>query len=527
MAVGSIEWDGLSPTERLIVAAAAEQNSLAFTAAWFNITQGESFLANWHHHYYAWAAEQMLSGAAKCVVINVAPGATKTEFFSIHLPVYAMVKYPKVRVLNGSYSKDLVDENSGRSRELVRSAEFQEMYGFQIGRDKIDNWTVEKNGKRAHQLFSRSNGGQITGARGGYMGAGFSGYVSADDWDKPDDMFSDPKRNRSHTRLVNTLRSRRAQHDTPFLFIQQRLHIDDSSAFILSGGMGLTVDLHIEIPALIDQDYIDRLPDGIRERCIRDVCGHAPVDGMWSYWPAKESTADLIALREAHPYTFLSQYMQAPDTLDGGVFTEEGFLYYADPKEYEESGEPFPADLPTPAKWEFRFITADTAQKTNTWNDWTVFAEWGVFEGRVYRLNYQRARMEAPQLRRDFETFVKASWAKNSGLAGNLRAVLVEDKVSGTGLIQEVQGKLPLRITPVPRERDKLTRALDVQGHQAAGKVVLPYGDAQNFEFVSEVASFTADDSHRFDDQTDVMIDAVDYAIIKPATTADNSKVTW
>ncbi len=519
MAVLPIEWDGLSAVERLAIAAAGEQNPLAFTAAWFNITQGESFQANWHHHYYAWAAEKLLSGAAKCVVINVAPGATKTEFFSIHLPVYAMVKFPKVRVLNGSYSKDLVDENSGRSRELVRSSEFQEIYGFQIGNDRVDNWTVQKNGKRAHQLFSRSNGGQITGARGGYMGPGFSGYVSADDWDKPDDMFSDPKRNRSHTRLVNTLRSRRAQYDTPFLFIQQRLHTDDSSAFILSGGMGLLVDLHIEIPALIDQDYIDKLPDGIRERCIRDVCGHDPVDGSWSYWPAKESIAGLLALREAHPYTFLSQYMQAPNKLDSGIFAEGGFLYFGD----EDGG----ADLPLPRKWEYRFITADTAQKTNTWNDWTVFAEWGVFEGRIYRLNYQRARMEAPQLRRDFTSFVSACWEKNSGLAGNLRAVLVEDKVSGTGLIQEVQGKLPLRITPVPRERDKLTRALDAQGHQAAGKVVLPYGDPQNFEFVSEVASFTADDSHRFDDQTDVMIDAIDYAIIKPATTADKTKVTW
>lgn len=517
MPLPPIEWDGLSPVERLALSAAAEQNPLSFTSAWFNITQGESFRANWHHHYYAWAANKLLSGEVKCVVINVAPGATKTEFWSIHLPVYAMVKFPKVRILNGSYSKDLVDENSGRSRELVRSAEFQEMYGFSVAKDKVDNWTIEKNGKRAHQLFSRSNGGQITGARGGYMGDGFSGYVSADDWDKPDDMFSEPKRNRSHTRLVNTLRSRRAQHDTPFTFIQQRLHMDDSSAFILSGGMGLTVDLHIEIPALIDKEYIDKLPDGIRERCIRDVCGHDSVNGQWSYWPAKESLSDLMALRDAHPYTFLSQYMQAPDALEGGIFSEGDFQYYADPTEYPDGD--FPADIRLPAQFEYRFITADTAQKTNTWNDWTVFAEWGYAAGKIYRLNYQRARMEAPQLRRDMETFIKAAWSKNSNEDGNLRAVLVEDKVSGTGLIQEVKGKVPLAITAVQRDRDKLTRALDVQGHHAAGKVVLPYGDKANFEFVSEVASFTPDDSHRFDDQTDVMIEALEYAIVKPATT--------
>jgi predicted phage terminase large subunit-like protein len=511
----AIEWENLTPAHRLALAAAGEGSPLAFVSCWFNITQGESFRANWHHHYYSWAVQQMTEGKARCIVINVPPGSTKTEFFSIHTPAYCAVKFPRVRILNGSYSKDLVVENSERTRALIKSDEFQEMYPCDIGKDKADNWTILRDGKSVFQMFSRSNGGQITGARGGYMIDGFSGYVAADDWDKPDDMFSDAKRNKSHTRLVNTLRSRRAMkaddNATPMLFIQQRLHVDDSSAFILSGGMGIKVDLHINIPALIDRDYIDTLPDVIRERCIRDVCGSEQTDGKWSYWPETEGIRNLLDLRDAHPYTFLSQYMQAPDTLEGGIFTEGGFQYYGD-----DEG----ADLPVPPKWEYRFITADTAQKTNTWNDWTVFAEWGVFEGRIYRLNYQRARMEAPQLRRDLETFIKASWSKNGGSEGSLRAVLVEDKVSGTGVIQEVKGKVPLTVTPVQREKDKLTRALDAQGHQMAGKVVLPYGDPQNFEFVSEVASFTPDDTHRFDDQTDVMIEAIDYAIIGPKLTS-------
>ncbi|WP_240462754.1 hypothetical protein, partial [Pseudomonas aeruginosa] len=91
---------------------------------------------------------------------------------------------------------------------------------------------------------------------------------------------------------VNTLRSRKAHSGTPFVAIQQRGHIDDSTAFLLSGGMGLKIDLHIKIPALVNQDYIDSLPDGIRERCIKSVCGSEQVDGYWSYWPAKESVHD-------------------------------------------------------------------------------------------------------------------------------------------------------------------------------------------------------------------------------------------
>jgi predicted phage terminase large subunit-like protein len=421
-----------------------------------------------------------------------------------------MIKHPRVRILNTSYSKDLVSENSERARALVKSAEFAEFYDYEIGKDKVDDWTLERGGKRMHQIFSRASGGQITGVRGGYMSEGFSGYIMADDWDKIDDLFSDAKRNKSHQRLINTLRSRRAHSGTPFLFIQQRGHIDDSTAFLLSGGMGLSIDHHIKIPALVDQEYIDSLPDGIRERCEKDVKAGPCIDGRWSYWPAKEDINDLIALRDAHPYTFVSQYMQNPDTLDGGIFSADDFIYFGD----VDAG----ADIETPEKYEYRFITVDTAQKTNEWNDWSVFAEWGVTSTHVHRLAYKRAKMKADVLRREFETFVKASHAKNSANMGNLRKVLVEDKSSGTGLIQEVDGRLPIRVTAVQRDRDKLSRAMDVQPHHIAKRVALPYGDKANFEFVSEVAAFTHDDSHKHDDQTDVMIDALNevYVVQQP-----------
>lgn len=507
MAIKPIEWESLTPSEQLALAAAGERSPLSFSALWFNITQGDTFRTNWHHHYFNWAAEQMFSGEAQNIIINIPPGGTKTEFFSVHAPVYAMIKFPRVRILNTSYSKDLVNENSERSRALIKSSEFQQFYPFDIGKDKVDDWTLEKDGKRVHQLFSRPSGGQITGVRGGYMGPGYTGHVQADDWDKIDDLFSEAKRKKSHVRLVNTLRSRKAHSGTPFLFIQQRGHVDDSTAFLLSGGMGLKIDLHIKIPALINQEYIDSLPDGIRERCIRDVCGSKQVDGYWSYWPEKESIDDLIELRSAHTYTFNSQYMQMPDALDGGIFKEDSFLYYGD----IDDG----ADLPGPETYEYRLITVDTAQKKNEWNDWTVFAEWGVYEKRIYRLAYQRARMNATELRRNFETFVKASHAKNK-TQGVLRSVQVEDKSSGTGLIQEVEGRLPIPVTPVQREKDKLTRAMDVQAFHADKRVVLPYGDHQNYELVSEVASFTHDDTHKHDDQTDVMIDALYDTFVVP-----------
>ena len=510
MSIKPIEWEALSYPEKAALRLAGEHSPLAFASLWFNVSQGDSFKTNWHHHYFNYAAERVLSGHAKAVCVNTPPGSTKTEFWSVHLPVYSMAKFDRVRILNASYSRDLVSENSERSRALVKSAEFSELYPFQIGKDKVDDWTLDIDGKRKHQLFSRSSGGQITGVRGGYMGRGYTGHVQADDWDKPDDMFSETKRKKSHTRLVNTLRSRRATSDTPFILIQQRLHSDDSTGFLLSGGMGIEIDLHIKIPSLINQEYIDSLPQGIKERCIRDVCNSEQIDGYWSYWPTKTTIHDLLALKKASPYTFASQEMQEPSDLSGGIFSGDDFCFYG------EGG-----DLPEPEKLDYRFITVDTAQKTNEWNDWTVFAEWGYFQGKIYRLNFVRDRMDAKTLRTDFEAFVKVCWAKNGGKSGNLRSVMVEDKSSGTGLIQEMAGRLPIPVTALPRERDKLTRAMDVQAFHSAKVVCLPADDKFNYEFISEVSAFTHNDAHKFDDQVDAMIDAIDYVFIKGANAYD------
>lgn len=511
MAIRPIEWDALSPAERLALVAAGEQGPLAFTALWYNLLNGDTFKCNWHHHYFDWAARKMFDGEVKSLIVNLPPGGTKTEFWSIHIPAYAMTKYSRTRILNACYSKSLTEENSTRTRAIIESAEYQTFYPGQLGKAKMDDWTLQRKGRRAHQLYSRSSGGQITGVRGGFLSPGYSGHICADDWDKVDDLFSETKRKRYHTRIVSTLRSRRANNRTPFVFVQQRCHADDSTAFLLANGAGISIDLHIKIPAIITPEYIAQLPPELIDRCVRDVCSSPMVDGGWSYWPDKEDIHDLIALREANPYTFYGQYMQSPETLDGGIFASDWFLFYGN----TDDG----ADLPTPEGYEYRFITVDTAQKTNEWNDWTVFAEWGLADGRLYRLAYLRKRMEATELRLTFETFVNAAVSRTTAAHGALRAVYVEDKSSGTGLIQECRATCQAPIIPVPRQKDKLTRAMDVQAHAKAGKVVLPYGDKDNVGFIAEVASFTPTDSHAHDDQTDVMIDALDLTFVQPIFT--------
>jgi len=86
----------------------------------------------------------------------------------------------------------------------------------------------------------------------------------------------------------------------------------------------------------------------------------------------------------------------------------------------------------------------------------------------------------------------------------------IEDKASGTGLIQQLkheQGFIP--VIPIQRTKDKLTRVMEVQPRIQSGQVFIPEYAPWVVDFISECEAFTANDRHKHDDQIDPLIDAV------------------
>ena len=61
----------------------------------------------------------------------------------------------------------------------------------------------------------------------------------------------------------------------------------------------------------------------------------------------------------------------------------------------------------------------------------------------------------------------------------------------------------------IQRTKDKYTRALDVIGYIEAGSVSLPKDAPWLNDMLTECESFSADDTHQYDDQIDPMIDAI------------------
>lgn len=499
-----LDWEELTASQRQAIKLVSERSFLRFQQIWFQLTQGQRFITNWHHEYMAHVGHQLVNRERGNTIINIPPGGTKTETWSIAFPAWshiqAVAPSPRQRYLNLSFSDSLTKRNSRRLRDMIKSREWQELWPSQFGIDQAEEWSlIDDNDKTVMEVVSRSTGGQVTGGRGGYPGIEFSGAVWLDDPDKPEDMFSEAKRNKAHRLAVDTVRSRRGDkskdHPTPICLIAQRTHLADTSGFLLSGGMGLKFDV-VRIPALIDEAYIESLPEPFRSKCYDAVRHTEQIDGYWSYWPENEDIGQLMDLRERNLYTFASQYMQDPIALGGQIFDPDWWQYYDERPHFE-----------------YRFITADTAQKKGEHNDYSVFCHWGVANGNLYLLNMYRKKMTAPELRAAFKSFVMACWADND-LVSTLRYIDVEDKSSGTGLIQDLSGELPVGITPIQRNKDKFARSFDAAPQVQAGRVFLPSDNKISVDVVSECAAFTADDTHQHDDIVDNVMDAIARALL-------------
>lgn len=507
--------------KQLTAKAQCERSHLWFTRYHFRARTGIPFKVNWHHQVLADIVDDVITGKLRNVVINIPPGGTKTELVVIHFIARGLAINPRARFLHLSGSNDLATLNSATAREIVTSDEYQKLWPLKIADDAKakKRWNVEIDGRPAGGVYATSLGGQVTGFRAGHMAPGFQGAIIIDDPIKPDDAFSVTKINAANTKLITTVQSRRATPATPIILIMQRVAENDPSGYILRGNFDKDWH-HVTIPAVVDEKYLESLAP--KYRALVQIPAEK-VDDRFSYWPEKEPLDSLLKMERGEgvdqtgsrisKHVFNSQYQQSPRALGGNIIKGSDFNRYS--------------VLP---RIKHRSVYVDTAQKAKRRNDFSVFEEWGLsYDGRIYLLDMIRGRWEAPELLRRAVAFWAKAKARNAEMTGTLvtgygqlRRMLVEDKVSGTGLIQTV--KLPpynIPVKDIQRNTDKYERVNDVLPYIEAGLVSVPLEAPFTLDFVTECEAFTADDSHDYDDQVDPMVDAINDML------ATNKLKTW
>lgn len=451
-----------------------EGKLLDFARWYFPEREGMEFIEGPHHRAIGDTLDRVLNGEITRLIITLPPGYTKTEAAVVNFIAKGFHRNPKSRFIHATFSDDLARENSDKVLGLVALDGYQAVQEVAVRVDSKakDRWKTTAGGG----MLAKAAGGPITGFRAGYMDrTTFTGALVIDDPLKPDDAFSPTKRKTVNQRATNTFRSRLAHDDVPIIVIMQRLHSDDFVGHLLTGGTGEKWH-HLNLPVVIDnsEPYPVEWTHGIP---IRHNLPNGPL------WREKHDAAEIEVLK-ADAYTFASQYMQRPVSIEGALFNMEGFKWWT--------------DLPA---MEYYSIYADTAQKTGERNDFSVIQLWGKAEGGIYLVDQVRGKWEAPQL----EATALAFWEKHKGKY--IRGFNVEDKASGTGLIQSLR-RSSIPIIGIPRDRDKYTRGLDAAPWVATGMVHLPANEEWTVALRAELQMFDGLGTG-WDDQVDPLMDAI------------------
>jgi len=410
------------------------------------------------------------------VNINIPPRAGKTTMAKYFL-AYCWARYPKANFIYTSFSQDLLGDISRSFADILEHPIFKAMYDLTAQIEDIEESPVDSfwakylenvEGKKIAKYSSRkvvsplggvilfsSIGSSITGFGAGVRGAeGFTGALIIDDGNKPADINSKKMRDKVVNYFEETLLSRQNNSNTPIFNIQQRLHIED-----LAG-------------ALVKKYKFKTLA---RPLMVDDVC----------QLPSQYSQERLEEI-QVNDYMYQAQYQQSPFKKQGNIFKDEWWRYYR--------------ALPV---MQWRGIYGDTAQKIKESNDYSVFQLWGrSLDGQAYLIDQWRGKVESPELL----VAGRAFWNKhNADKASPLRHMKIEDKVSGTGLIQTLSRE-GIPILGIPRNTDKVMRANDVAPLIQSGNVYLPQDAPWLSDYVGEFAPFPNGD---FDDQVDPTMDAL------------------
>lgn len=465
------------------------KSHLAFTEKFFLEKEGQHFSVADFHRVICETLDKVYKGEITRLIINIPPGYGKTELAVINFIAHGFAINPRARFIHASYGEPLALDNSTKVKDILALEGYQAHWPVTLRADSKAKglWRTTDGG----HLRAAAAGQAITGFRAGILAEpGFTGALIIDDPLKPDDASSDPTRKFINGRWENTFKSRLAHEDVPVIVIMQRLHVNDFAAHLMEES-GETFHL-LKLPILIDRESE---PPASNVVMVPHNLPNGPL------WEQKHNLKQIEILKLNGP-VYSGQYAQDPIVAGGNLFKTEWF------QDYEV--------LP---KLVWRGIYVDTAQKTKERNDYSVLEHWGATaDGRAYLLDLVRGRFEAPEL----ESTALAFWAKCKAMDaekfGHLRKMVVEDKVSGTGLIQSVKRKA-IPVIALQRDRDKYMRALDAVPSVASGLVYIPKKAKWRNDFIAEVAAFP-DGAH--DDQVDPMVDAIVDICGKNFYTLDN-----
>ena len=453
----------LSPSDYY---ALLRQDFSAFTErAFCQLNPTTPYLHNWHLDLLAAKLEACRHGTISRLIICVPPRSLKSHCASVALPAWWLGHEPTAQLLCVSYAQELADKHARDCRSVMTSPWYGTLFPrTRLSRQKqaIEEFMTTRQGVR----LATSVGGVLTG-RG-------ADVLIIDDPLKPDEALSDLQRRKVNEWYSHTLYSRlNRKADGCIILIMQRLHEDDLVGHVLQQEPWELVAL----PAIAESDeaHVYETPYGrVQHRRRTGEALH----------PERESLETLTRIKHTlGSYHFAGQYQQTPAPLEGGLVKRDWFRFYR------------AAELPL--RFEQVVQSWDTANKASELANYSVCTTWGLWNRQRYLLDVWRQQVNYPALKRAVLALAR-QWRAT--------VILIEDRASGTQLLQELQAEGLWAVTAIQPVGDKVMRLHAQTAVIEQGRVWLPHDALWLEPLLHELTTFP---KSAYDDQVDSVAQAL------------------
>lgn len=409
----------------------------------------------WIPYYYLVFISHVIAGAIARgggrILISVPPRHGKSFFLSQWLPAWFLAMWPEKSVMLATYEANFAAKWGRLSRAALM---------------KYDASLVSKATTAASMWETTEGGGMVTAGVGGPItGKGFHlGLI--DDPHKNWQEATSPVLCKMIQEWYDSTFYTRCEPGATIVVLHTRWTEDDLIGWILREKKD---DGYIEIrlPAIAEEDDILDRPVG------KALC------------PERFTEQDLLrTMRSIGSTMFAGLYQQRPAPAEGFIFKRANWRDF------------------DPRREQFAYVIQswDTAEKTTTGAAKTACQTWGVGLSGYCLLNRWADKVEYPVLERECIRQYEI-WNPN--------LVLIEDKSSGTALLQNLKINKPLMpVLAVTPEADKYTRAISIQGIHEAGRLLLPANAPWKQEFIDTCAVFP---NGKYKDEVDAMSQAIRY----------------
>lgn len=268
--------------------------------SWHVLEPATEFVPGWHIDAICEHLEAVIYGQIRLLLINIPPRHMKSLLAAVDFPAWVWTKWPEYRWLCASYAQALANRDSLKTRRVILSPWYQELWGHKYQLTNDQNAKVRFENDRTGYRMATSVGSIATGEGGD--------TIVVDDPHSAQQARSVAERENALLWWDETMSNRlNDPNKGGKIIVMQRLHERDLSGHVLAEG-GYE---HLCLPAEFEPE----------RRAVTSIGRDPRQEPGEPIWPERMSPEYLAEqARTMGEVGYAGQYQQRPMPRGGGMF---------------------------------------------------------------------------------------------------------------------------------------------------------------------------------------------------------------